>query len=107
MHIIFGSVHVTGAYASTPVDLADSPNDNEVDEDEKKTPSDVSVSGLPKKGKKCNVHSSHGIEDTKERSSFLLLYKNTCSKIQGVQKLTSSVETSSASLTSTQIPTIA
>jgi hypothetical protein len=38
MHIIFGSVHVTGAYASTPVDLADSPNDNEVDEDEKKTP---------------------------------------------------------------------
>jgi hypothetical protein len=36
MHIIFGSVHVTGAYASTPVDLADNPSDNEVDEDEKK-----------------------------------------------------------------------
>jgi hypothetical protein len=42
-----------------------------------------------KKGKKRKAPSSHGIEDKEERSPFLRLYKNTCSKIQGVEKLTS------------------
>jgi hypothetical protein len=59
-----------------------------------------------KKSKKRKTPSFHRIEDKEERSPFLQLYKNTCSKIQGVEKLISSIEASSASLMSTHIPTI-
>jgi hypothetical protein len=51
--------------------------------------SDVVFSGLPKKGKKCKAPSYCRMEDKEERSSFLRLYKYTCNKIQGVEKLTS------------------
>jgi hypothetical protein len=105
MHVMFGSAHVTRASVSTPRDLSDNPSDDEMHEVEK-NPSDVRFSGLPKKSKKRKAPSFHRIEDKEERSPFLQLYKNTCSKIQGVEKLISSVEASSASLTSTHIPTI-
>jgi hypothetical protein len=91
MHIMLRSAHVTGATASTPRDLSDNPSDDEVYELEE-NPSDVMLSSLQKKGKKCKAPSSHGIKDKEERRSpFLRLYKNTCSKIQGVDKLTSKV----------------
>jgi hypothetical protein len=32
MHVMFGSVHETGASASTPGDLSDNPSDDEVHE---------------------------------------------------------------------------
>lgn len=108
MHVMFGSAHVTGASACTPGDVSDNPSDDEVNEVDQ-NPSFVMLSGLQKqKGKKCKAPSSHGMEDKEERSPFLRLYKNTCSKIQeGVEKITSSVEASSTPLTSSQVPSIA
>jgi hypothetical protein len=67
---MFGSAYVIGASASTLGDLSDNPSDDELHEVEK-NPSNVGFSGLPKKGKKRKAHSSHGIEDKEERSSFI------------------------------------
>jgi hypothetical protein len=89
MHVTFGSAHVTRASAYTPGDLSDNLSDDELHEVEKNLPSNVGVFGLSEKGKKHKAPSSHGIEDKEERSPFLELYKNTCSKIKGVEKLTS------------------
>jgi hypothetical protein len=58
------------------------------------------------KHKKRKV-SSTAMEDKEEKSPFLRLYKQTCSKIQGVDKITTSIEASSAPPMTNQVPTIA
>jgi hypothetical protein len=108
MHIMFGSAHVTGASASIPGDLSDNCSDDEVHEVER-SPSNIHLSTmLQQKGKKCKGSSSTCADDKEERSPFLRLYKETCSKIEdGVDKITSSIEASSAPYMTSHIPTLA
>jgi hypothetical protein len=47
------------------------------------------------------------MEDKEEKSPFLRLYKQTCSKIEGVDKITTSIEASSAPPMTNPVPTIA
>jgi hypothetical protein len=108
MHIMFGSAHVTGASASISGDLSDNCSDDEVHEVER-SPSNIHLSTmLQQKGKKRKGSSSTCADDKEERSPFLRLYKETCSKIEdGVNKITSSIEASSAPYMTSHIPTLA
>jgi hypothetical protein len=108
MHIMFGSAHVTGASASTPGDLSDNFSGDEVHEVEI-SPSNIHLSAmLQQKGKKRKAPSSTCADDKEEKSPLLRLYKQTCNKIEdGVNKITTSVEASSAPYMTIHVPTIA
>jgi hypothetical protein len=108
MHIMFGSAHVTGASASIPGDLSDNCSDDEVHEVER-SPSNIHMSTmLQQKGKKRKDPSSMCADDKEDKSPFLCLYKQTCSKIEdGVNKITSSIEASLAPYMTSHIPTLA
>jgi hypothetical protein len=106
MHVMFGSAHVTRASASTPGNLLDNPSDDEVHEVEKipRMPGFLvyqkrvrSVRPLPLMGWKIRKREAH----------FYDCIRILVTRYKGVEKLTLSVEASSASLTSTQIPIIA
>jgi hypothetical protein len=98
LHIMFGGAHVCGATASTPGDLSSGSSDD-VQEIEK-------VPLQKKKDKKRKASCIDEKED-KNTSPFLRLYKQTCSKIEeGVDKITTSVEASSAPM-HTSVPSIA
>jgi hypothetical protein len=48
------------------------------------------------------------MEDKEEKSPFMRMYKQTCSKIEeGVNKITTNIEASSASIMTSHVPTIA
>jgi hypothetical protein len=105
MHIMFGSAHVTGATASTPRNLYDDFSENEVHEVE----DDVTLATLNKKNiNSLRPPSTIVIEEKEEKSPFLRLYKRTCMKIEeGVDKINTSVEASSAPPVTTQVPSLA
>jgi hypothetical protein len=77
--------------------LSGNSSDDDVQEIEN-NPLDVKLSTLQNKKKKKRKASSSCNEenDDKNTSPFLRLYKQTCSKIEGVEKITTSVEASSA-----------
>lgn len=105
LHIMFGGAHVSGATASTPGDLSSGSSDD-VQEIEK-VPLDVKLSTLQKKKDKKRKASCIDEKEDKNTSPFLRLYKQTCSKIEeGVDKITTSVEASSAPM-HTSVPSIA
>jgi hypothetical protein len=97
----------TGASASIPGDFCGNSTDDDVQELEK-SPLNANLTVLQNQNnKKRKTSSSTGMEDKEEKSSpFLQLYKKTCSKIEGVDKISSSLEVSSAPRTS-HMPTIA
>jgi hypothetical protein len=104
---MFGSAHVTGASAAIPGESSNS-TDDDVHEVEK-SPLDAKLSTLlNKKNKKRKAAASSGMEDKEEKSPFMRMYKQTCSKIEeGVNKITTSIEASSASIMTSHVPTIA
>jgi hypothetical protein len=101
---MFGSAHVTRATASTPRNLFDDCSDNE---EVHEVEDNVMLDTLQIKHKKRKTHSTIVIEDKEEKSPFLRLYKQTCMKIEeGVDKITTSVEASSAPPVTTQVPSL-
>jgi hypothetical protein len=102
---MFGSAHVTRATASTPGNLSDDSSD---DEEVREVEDDVKLATLHKnKHRKRKTPSTIVIEDKEEKNLFLCLYKQTCMKIEdGVDKITTSVEASSAPTVTTQVPTL-
>jgi len=104
---MFGGAHVNGATASTPGDLSSSSSDDDVQEIEK-NPLDVKLATLQKKKDKKRKASTSCIEEKEDKTSpFLRLYKQTCSKIEeGVEKITTSVDASSAPSMHSQVPSI-
>ena len=110
LHVIFHKVHVTGASASCAGDISsdESSDDNAVPF---KKPDDsaemkLASSKKPKPSKK-RKQPSNANEEKEEKSPFLRLYKQTCEKIEsGVEKITSSVEASSAPPPTNLVPTI-
>ena len=108
LHIMFGGAHVNGATASTPGDLSSSSFDDDVQEIEK-SPLNVKLATLQKKKDKKHKASSSCIKEKEDKTSpFLWLYKQTCSKIEeGVEKITTSVDASSAPSMHSQVPSIA
>nr|XP_034586758.1 L10-interacting MYB domain-containing protein-like [Setaria viridis] len=101
LHILFDKIHVSGASASYPGDISsDESSDDDVSEIQKTQDiDDVKLAALKKsklRKKKCKEHSS-SIEEKGEKSPFFQLYKNTCLKIEtAADKISSSVEASSA-----------
>jgi hypothetical protein len=82
-------------------------DDCRADEEVHEVDDDVMLATLHKKHKKRKAHSTIAIEDKEEKSPFLCLYKQTCMKIEeGVDKITTSVEASSAPPVTTQIPSL-
>ncbi|XP_037418469.1 L10-interacting MYB domain-containing protein-like [Triticum dicoccoides] len=109
LHIIFDKVHVTGASASCAGDISsdESSDDNAVPFEKPDDSAEMKLASSKKpKPSKKRKQPSNANEEKEEKCPFLRLYKQTCEKIEtGVEKITSSVEASSAPLTN-HVPTI-
>jgi hypothetical protein len=96
---------VIKASASILGDFSSNSTNDDVQEMEK-NPLDAKLSTMQNQNdKKHKASSSTCMEENEEKIPFLQLYKWTCTKIEGVYKLTTSVDDSSAPMTS-HIPTI-
>jgi hypothetical protein len=103
---MFGSAHVTGASTTIPGDFSANSTDDDVQEIQRST-SNANLNMRNQNDKKRKASSSASVEDKEDKSSpFLRLYKQACSKIEGVDKISTSIEASSKSVTS-HVPTIA
>jgi hypothetical protein len=99
---LFDKVHVTGVSASCPEDLSCSESS-----DEGFTETAANEKPKPSAGKKRKQLSTP-TEEKEEKSPFFRMYKNTCMKIESAaEKITSSVEASSAPSQASLVPTIA
>lgn len=106
LHIMFGSAHVTGASATLPGDFCANSTDDDVQEIQRSSMT-ANLNMRNQNDKKRKASSSANVEDKEDRSSpFLRLYKHACSKIEGVEKISTSIEASSKPTTS-HVPTIA
>jgi hypothetical protein len=106
LHIMFGSAHVTGASATIPGDFSANSTDDDVQEIQRSI-TNANLNTRNPNDKKRKASSSASVEDKEDKSSpFLRLYKQACSKIEGVDKISTSIEASSKSVTS-HVPTIA
>ncbi|XP_034586696.1 uncharacterized protein [Setaria viridis] len=110
LHILFDKIHVNGASASCPGDISsDESSDDDVSEIQKTQDiDDVKLAALKKSkpGKKKRKEHSSSIVEKEEKSPFFRLYKNTCLKIEtAADKISSSVEASSAAPTN-PVPSI-
>ena len=101
LHILFDKIHVSGASASYPGDISSHESSDDDASEVQKTQDidDVKLAALKKSkpGKKKRKEHSSSIEEKDEKSPFFRLYKNTCLKIEtAADKISSSVEASSA-----------
>lgn len=108
LHVIFQNVHVTGASASCAGDISseESSDDNAVLLEKPDDNAEIKVSSLKKpNASKKRKQPSNVNEEKDEKSPFLRFYMQACQKIEsGVDKITSSVEASSAP--TNHVPTI-
>jgi hypothetical protein len=113
LHFLFDKVHVTGATAFCPEDISsgDSSSNDVLEVAQKNDDSSaIKLSALkkPKPAGKKRKQTCGAAEDKEEKSPFFRMYKNTCLKIDGVaDKISSSVEASSAPPPSSSVRTIA
>lgn len=104
LHFLFDKVHVTGATAMCPGDVSscDSSSDDVLEVTEKTD--EACNKPKPKKRKQM----SGAAQEKEEKSPFYQMYKNTCMKIESAaEKISTSVEASSAPLQANLVPTIA
>ena len=110
LHAMFEKTHVSGATATCPGDISSDECSDEDVEVVKKTDDSPEVKldyvKKPKENKKRN-ESSNANEEKYEKSPFFRLYKNTCQKIgTAAEKISSSVEASSALALTNNVPSI-
>ncbi|CAN6223027.1 unnamed protein product [Urochloa humidicola] len=110
LHLLFDKIHVSGASAACPDDISSSDSSDEDAVEAQKIPDndEVKLATLKKskKGGKKRKDSSTATEEKGEKSPFFRLYKNTCSKLEtAAERITTSVEASSAAPTN-QVPSI-
>jgi hypothetical protein len=113
LHIMFDTIHVSGTTAICPADISSDESSN--DDDLTEVPKTSAVEDIKlaefkkaKPGKKKGKYSSSATEEKDEKKSpFFRLFRNTCLKIQSAaEKITKSVEASSAPPTNL-VPSIA
>jgi uncharacterized protein YdcH (DUF465 family) len=107
LHVLFELTHVSGATASCPNDISSSDSSDEDVAELPKIDDHVKLASLKKEKLGIKKRKGH-FEEKDEKSPFFRLYKNTCLKIETpADKISTSVEASSASAPSTnQVPTI-